>query len=432
MKHVCVIGGGLAGLTSAVYLSSHGYNVELFEASPKLGGRTYSLSNPVNGDKYDNGQHILMGCYEETLRLINIIGSHGKLDSQPSLAVNFIERGGRISTFKTSARGYPVNLLIGILRYDGLRIRDRLRAIDFFLDLLCSSEEDLTDLTAFEWLKMKNQSDRSIQSLWEIIITGALNTSARRASAEMFCRILKLIFFLGRNSSAILIPSTGLHDLFVAPSRAKIESKNGKIFTSEKLESIDFEDGKAVSFSTTRRTVSGFDYLILALPLYALGKIRMKGLGFAISLPGLVYSPILNLHLWLSRNPFGKKFYGLIGSDLQWLFNHGSYVSLTSSSAEKLIGLANGEIIEHFCTELGAYFPSFRPDYVIDSEVIKEKRATFIPDISSNQSRKERIGLFQNLEFAGDWTDTGLPATIEGAVLSGKSAFEKAKSFLTQ
>ena len=432
MKHVCVIGGGLAGLSSAVYLSTRGYKVELIEASPKLGGRTYTLHNPAFDDYYDNGQHILMGCYLESIAFLKTLGTFDKLHSQVALNVNFVERGGRIACLNIPKRGYPLNLMLGFLIYKGLAIEDRLKVIDFFLDLLCVFEEDLSGMTAYEWLKKEKQSDRALKAFWEILVVAALNTSIRRASAEIFCRILKRIFFLGRDSAAILIPSPDLNALFITPSQKIIESYKNKITLSEKVQKIEFEESNAVRILTNKRAVSGFDYLILAVPVHAVQKIQFTGLNQSLLFPKLEYAPILNMHLWLSENPFAQKFYGLIGSDVQWLFNHGKHISLTSSSAENLIGLDNGEIKKHFCTELGSFFPLFRQEYAADSMVIKEKRATFIPDISSNLNRKENIGSFRNVAFAGDWVDNDLPATIESAVLSGKSAFEKASSFLAQ
>ena len=147
-------------------------------------------------------------------------------------------------------------------------------------------------------------------------------------------------------------------------------------------------------------------------------------------IPDLNYSPILNVHFWLNENPFKEKFYGLINSKIHWLFNHGDHISLTSSSADELIGFENDYIKTLFLSEIEKFFPIFKSEFVNNSIVIKEKRATFIPDVVSSESRNNIYSPFDNLYFAGDWTNTGLPSTIESAVLSGKTAANYVSSFL--
>jgi len=143
------------------------------------------------------------------------------------------------------------------------------------------------------------------------------------------------------------------------------------------------------------------------------------------------YSSILNIHLWLKENPFKQKFYGLIGSSIHWVFNHGKHISLTTSNANEYSETKNDLIVEKFCSELEKYFPIFKRDLVVDTKVIKEKRATFIPDTQSEIIREKVNSPFTNFIMAGDWANTGLPSTIESAVNSGKAAAEKIISTIT-
>ena len=159
----------------------------------------------------------------------------------------------------------------------------------------------------------------------------------------------------------------------------------------------------------------------MALPVYTVKKI-MDNSNINLDLPEFEYSSILNVHLWLKENPFKERFYGFIGSQIHWLFNHGKHISLTTSSANNLINLESRVIIRHFCSEIELYFPIFRTEMVVDSKVMKERRATFIPNIASTEKRKNFNWKLENFLLAGDWTNTDLPATIESAVLSGKIA----------
>ncbi|MCL6097654.1 MAG: hydroxysqualene dehydroxylase HpnE [Bacteroidetes bacterium] len=426
MKRVLVVGGGLAGLSSSVYLSDSGFEVTLLEASPKLGGRTYSMYNDRYEDYYDNGQHILMGCYEYTLDFINKIGGTDKLYFQESLEINFVKRGGNLFHLKAGKYFYPLNLLFAILKFKALRLKDRFKIIDFFLELMCCFDEDLRDKTVKEWLQCKKQSDDSVRNFWEILVVGALNTTIEKASAEMFAEILKRIFLQGSKASTIVVPKTGLSQLFSNLAGKFIETNHGQIILSEKVLEIEVSDKRITSVSTDKNVYKDFDAVILAVPTFALAKIQLTGTTIQFNIPDLQYSPIVNIHLWLSENPFKEKFYGLIGSDIHWLFNHGTHITLMTSAADQIITLGNSEIKRHFCSELEKYFSIFHSEMILDFVVIKEKRATFIPDITSNRKRKEKVSSqIENLFFAGDWTDTDLPSTIESAVMSGKLISEQ-------
>jgi squalene-associated FAD-dependent desaturase len=430
MKKVVIVGGGISGLTSAVYLSEKSFDVTLVEASPKLGGRAYSLYNEEFDDYYDNGQHIMMGCYEETISLQKKINSFDKIFVPQSLEINFIGRDNVQYDLKAAKHGYPLNLLFAILKYRAISFKERLKIIDLFLDLMCCFEEDLNELTVADWLKCKRQSDNSIKSFWEILVVGALNTTIDKASALVFTGILKRIFLQGNFASIILLPKTDLSDLFCRPSINFLQTRNGKVLLSQRITGIRTSDGFIKCLESEKGTITDFDAVIFAIPPHALEKITIDNVPFQT--PDLKYSSILNVHLWLSSNPFAKKFYGFIGSDIHWLFNHKKHISLTSSSADSLIPLDNDKLKRHLCAEIEKYFPLFHRSMVLDSKIIKERRATFIPDISSIEIRKNFLNRYGNLFFAGDWVDTGLPSTIESAVVSGKTAAEKIISSLMQ
>ncbi len=292
---------------------------------------------------------------------------------------------------------------------------------------MCCFSCDLKDKTVQEWLECKKQSPNSIKSFWQILVVGALNTTIDKASAEIFHEILCRIFLDGNNSASIVIPNVGLTQVYAEGAAQYIIERKGKILLSEKVKHITCKGNKVKEIVTDKNIYKNFDYVISAIPAQAFEYIICNNSKFKTlqGIPSFNYSPILNVHFWLKENPFKEKFYGLIDSKIHWLFNHGKHISLTTSAADWSIGLDNSDIMKDFCFELENYFPIFHSNLIMDYKVLKEKRATFIPDIESNMVRKNFLSKFDNLIYAGDWTNTELPSTIESAVLSGRLAAGK-------
>jgi hydroxysqualene dehydroxylase len=186
---------------------SKNIKVDLFEASPKLGGRAYSFLAKDGNTIIDNGQHILMGCYNETLRFMKIIGAQENLIYQPSLEINFLKENFEIIKLKSASFPYPFNLMLGILNYGAVSFVQRLKVLQFFIKLFTYSEQELIKLNVSEWLLKEKQNGDISKSLWEIISIGALNTSVKKASAKVFSDILKEIFFKGTFASTIILPN---------------------------------------------------------------------------------------------------------------------------------------------------------------------------------------------------------------------------------
>ncbi|MFA7228785.1 MAG: hydroxysqualene dehydroxylase HpnE [Melioribacteraceae bacterium] len=424
MKRAIVIGGGFSGLSASVYLAENNFEVTLLEASPKLGGRAYSITGNPGIGTYDNGQHILMGCYDETIAFLKKINSYEKLNIQKSLSIPFVKSGGEILTLSAGKYLYPFNLLSGILNYKALSLKERFKVIDFFLDLVCCYSCDLKEKSVRQWLECKKQSDNSIRSLWEILVVGTLNTTIDKASAETFSEILKTIFLTGNSSATVILPAVGLTRLYCDDAAEFIKNRGGKIHLSEKAVGIETDGNRLTKLITEKCQYEEFDSVVFAIPAYALEKLVWNP-GRKLAVPQFNYSPIVNVHLWLRENPFKEEFYGLIGSKIHWVFNHGRHITLMTSSADFLVGDSAEKIVENFVSELEKYFPIFRKEIISGSKVIKEKRATFIPDVSSNEMRGSLENSIEKMFVAGDWTDTGLPSTIESAVLSGRLAAQE-------
>jgi len=425
MKKILVIGGGFAGLASSVYLANQNYKVTLVESSPKFGGRAYSIFNEKYNDYYDNGQHIMMGCYKKTLDYLAIINSSYLLEFPNYLSINFVKRSGSLFQLKSSQKLYPFNLVEAILHFKALRMKSKIKIIDFFLDLLCCYSCDLKNKTVIQWLIDKRQTPESIKNFWEILVVGALNTSIGKASAQIFAEILKRIFFDGTSSSSIVISKVGLSQLYVEPSIKFLLEKGSEINSSESINKFVAKDNRIISVESNKRNYVDYDYVISAVPVYSLVRIFENSSISNFRLPVLKYSTILNIHLWLTENQFTERFYGLMDSNIHWVFNHGGHISITISNADSYKDYSEKEILNVIYSDLEIFFPIFKSSLVKDFKVIKEKRATFIPDTNSIIDREGIEVPFENLILAGDWTIPTLPATIESAVLSAHNAKEK-------
>jgi squalene-associated FAD-dependent desaturase len=421
MKRCLIIGGGLAGMTAASILSSKNLSVTLIESSPKLGGRTYSFKDTETGTEIDNGQHIMMGCYKETLSFLKLIGAENNFDYQKNLFLKFIDRNKNQFQLNAATAFYPFNLLIAIVNYDALNFSDKISFIKILLKLPLLSKNSLREITVKEWLENENQNSKIINSFWEILCVGALNTNLNKASALVFYDVLIQIFFKGNFASTIILPKYGLSESIINPASSFIEKNSGTILLSESIKEIVVKNQKVVSVKSDKNIYDDFDYVISAVPLYALAKIiSIKKLDIDLELE---YSTILNIHIWLRENKLQEKFYGLLNSPLHWIFAKENHINIVISDANYLVDKTKVEILKFVIEELVQY-TNIKDEDIQQYKIIKEKRATFIPKVSTLEKRPNSKTLIKNLFLAGDWTNTGLPSTIESAVKSGRQSAE--------
>jgi hydroxysqualene dehydroxylase len=418
-KKVIVIGGGFAGLSAAAYLSNKNYIVTLLEASPKLGGRAYSFSDKETSAVLDNGQHILMGCYYFTLEFLSLIGAKENFSIQKRLEVNFVEAGFQIKQLKAFPFFYPINLLIGLLKYKAISFEDRIRLLKVFLKLPFYNSNKFSKITVSEWLKTENQPLETQNAFWKILAVGALNTSIEKASAKIFIDILKQIFLDGNKAATIVLPKYGLSESYCKNAEDFITKNGGEINLSESVEKIILKDEHAIEIHSSKKIYSDFDFVVSAIPAFALKSII--GEESKIFFPDFQYSSILNIHLWLNQNILPDGFFGLIDSPLHWVFNKGTHLNIVISDADDLVIKSDEELLAMVRVEMKKYF-NLDSALVKKYKIIKEKRATFIPSNDILNKRPAQETKIKNLILAGDWVDTGLPSTIESAVKSGKTS----------
>jgi len=421
MKKVLIIGGGLAGLSAASILSSKNYSVTVLESSPKLGGRTFSFQDKKFDSVIDNGQHILMGCYKDTLSFLKLIGAQNKFDYQKNLELDFITEERFIYSLKANKLFYPFNLLYAVLKYDAFEFDDKIKFISFVIKLPFLSKRSLEKLSVKDWLKLHNQSSNTIKMFWEILCVAAMNTNLEKASALYFYKILVEIFFKGNFASTIILPKFGLSESFINPAKDFIISNGGKIFCSETVKEISLKNTVVNEVKTLNNSYKEYDFIISAIPLHSLQKlIGLDELEIKLELE---YSTIVNIHIWSDGFDFDKRFIGLLDSHLHWIFKKDDHFNIVISDADYLAEKSKEEIIHFAAEELSKYI-NLDISKIKSYKILKEKRATFIPSNKILNHRPKSRTKIKNLFLAGDWIDTDLPATIESAVKRGRIAAE--------
>ena len=418
-KKVIVIGGGLSGLTAAAYLTNKKYKVTLLEASPKLGGRAYSFLDKETNTVLDNGQHILMGCYNFTLDFLSLIGATDNFDFQKRLEVKFVKEGFKVIPLKSFSFFYPINLLIGLLRFEAISFSERISLLKVLIKLPFLSSDKFLKMNIKQWLETENQSQSVQDAFWRILAVGALNTSIEKASAKIFIDILKQIFLKGNKAATIVLPKYGLSESYCKSAEDYIVQNGGEIILSELVEKIVISEDMVTEIHSSEKVFLDFDYLVSAVPAFSL--IRILDDETNLQLPDFHYSPILNIHIWLNKNIIPDGFFGLINSPLHWVFNKGSHLNIVISDADELVNKSDEDLIQMVKAEMKKFF-LIDPELITGHKIIKEKRATFIPSNEIIDKRPAQETQIKNLIIAGDWVDTGLPSTIESAVKSGRVA----------
>lgn len=419
---VAVVGGGVAGLSAASALAERGARVAVLEARPDLGGRTSTFIEPVTGERADNGQHILMGCYAETVAFLARIGA--RVELQPNLTMDVVDREGRSTRLACPALPAPLHLLAGLLRWDALGTRDRLSALRMATRGSPGPAE-----TVAGWLARLGQSPRLVEMLWEPLAVAALNQPISVAAAAPFAAVLERVL-RSRTSSALGLPALPLGDLFGKSSRAFIEGRGGSVRLGVRA-GLEFSADQRATVVVHGEGVPA-RAVIVAVEWHALSRLcanppaALRDVWDAAR--ATPASAIVSAHAWFDRRVMDVPFCGLPGREWQWAFDVGagwggrsSHVSLTASAADAMAQWSNDALSSSALATLRGVFPAARDAVVRRVAVIRERRATFsvAPGVPPRPDNATAVsGLF----LAGDWIGNPLPATIEGAVTSGHRA----------
>ena len=429
---VVVVGAGWAGLAAAVNLTRRGARVLVVEARTRLGGRATAFADRETGELVDNGQHILLGCYTESMAMLQEIGAADAVRIQPQLAVTMIDRRGQRTRLSCPALPPPLHLVAGVLEWDALSWADRMsvlrmatplriarRALKHGSTLQAASPGE----TVENWLIRNGQTPRICEMLWTPLALAALNQSPSQAAAPPFARVLAEMFGGDARAAAIALPTRPLDRAYAEPAREYIEARGGAVRTGAEARVRVVDDAVAAVFAAD--DVWPVDQIIAAVPWFALPDLFERvpaSLADTIDRASrMASSPIVTVNLWFDRTVIDEPFIGLPGRTMQWAFDKGPYVSLVSSGADQVLRRTNPELIALAVSELNEALPDTRDARLVRAAVIREPRATFSLAVGQ-PSRPKTETPVRGLYLAGDWIDTGLPATIESAVRSGNRA----------
>jgi squalene-associated FAD-dependent desaturase len=439
-KDVVIIGGGFAGLAAGVALSARGFRVALLESKPALGGRAYSFNDAETGDFVDNGQHVLMGCYHETLDFLEQLGTRRHLIFHRNLEIEMLDGPGRRAHLKTLALPGPLHMSAALLGYRHLTLGERMRVIaggSHMMYLRWRDRGRLRRMSVAELMDQLKQGARARRYFWYPLAIATLNDDPELASAALLAEVLKRAFFSRRDDSAFVYSKVGLSDLYCGAAHDAIENAGGVVATRSIVEGFDFDSTSAITGVRLRdgSRLSAANYIAALPPPQFLKLLPEAAVAdpFFSRIGALKSSPIICVHVWLDREVTDSAFIGFIGTQTQWLFNkrrifeqhgerHPGYVSFVISGARKLVDSSSDELLDLVINDLRTMIPAARYANVLKALVLKEKHATMAPDPLSDLNRPATVTPIPNLFLAGDWIQTGLPATIESAVVSGRAA----------
>jgi hydroxysqualene dehydroxylase len=428
-----VIGGGFAGITAAVALTKAGLRTVLVEARSRLGGRASTIVDRVTGEPVDNGQHVLFGCYRETLALLDELGQRDAVFVQPALHVPFIGPDGTRRDLRCADLPAPFNLAAGLMRWSALDTRDRLAALKLGLALKFGRGEPRAGETVTAWLSRMRQTRRVRGWLWEPLAIAALNESPDSAAASMFAPVLRELFGGGRRDASLVLPLLPLSELYAVPGAKYIEARGGTVHLGRPAR---------LSRSGATFTVRAGDSrwqayaVISAVPWHNLptlfdGPIPAGLEPIAAAASAMTPVPIVTVNIWYDRPVFEPRdvpLRGLVGRTAQWVFDRriiagerAVHVSVITSAAAGLSERDDNAIIDLITADLRASLRDAASARVVRATVIREKQATFSVRPGGAERPVERSPL-PGFFLAGDWLRTGLPGTIEGAVRSGNRA----------
>jgi squalene-associated FAD-dependent desaturase len=425
-KSIAIVGGGLAGLAAACALAGSGLRVNLFERRPYLGGRASSYQHPGTGEVVDNCQHVLLGCCTNLLDFYRRTGVAGKIRWSDRLT--FLEPGGRASVIGPSPIPAPLHTSPSFLKAACLSLKDKVAIARAMLAMMPALPQD-NGQSFLDWLRRHRQTEGAIGRFWKTVLVSALNEDLDRVSITYAAQVFRESFLKSAEAGRVGLPSVPLTELYNAAG-AFINSRSGQVQFRSSIDSFRSENARVVLCSGGKELA--FDYVVLATPFDVLERMlphTAASESLRAMLSHFETSPITGIHLWFDRQVTDLEHAVLLDRTIQWMFHksrlqdraktQGSYIELVVSSSRSLVDKSRNEIVDLALTEFREFFPAAREAKLLKSTVIKEIHATYSPRPGADSYRPTNATPWPRVFLAGDWTATGWPATMEGAVRSG-------------
>lgn len=431
---VVVVGAGIAGIAAAVELTAQGKRVLLLERRAFLGGRATSFVDKDTGEEIDNCQHIVLGCCTNVLDLFRILGVLDRIEW--SDAFTYVTPDAKRHVIRPVPLPAPLHFLPSLLAFGAVDAPGRLGIIGALLRMAALDGAALLaarDRTMADWLAAAGQSRAAIERFWRPILVSAVNEDIERASALPCLQVFLQGFMPARNAASMGVPKSGLASLYAEPAESYLRAKGSAVRSRAKVESFLWQDGRIAAVRLANGETVEAAAFVLAVPPDAAADL-LRGTPAALAnASGFEYSPIVGIHLWYDRPVLDIPHAVLLDTTVHWVFKKpvdeqarelgaAERVQVVVSAARPLKDLGQKEIADIAARELAAAFPAARDAKVVKAVVVKENRATcsFTPAVE--RLRPGPKTAFENLVLAGDWTKTGWPATLEGAVRSGRLA----------
>ena len=421
--HVVVVGGGLAGLAASLALADHGMRVSVLEKNPRLGGRATSYRLP-SGESIDNCQHVTLRCCTNLEDFFRRAGVADKIHFHDQLI--FADSKGRRGCIKPSKLPAPLHLAPSFVAFPLLTLRDKFSIARAMLRIVArgGSPKIGDGTTMLEWLRKEKQTLGAIDHFWRVVLVSALNEELDRTDARYGILVFWKAFLSNSAGFGMGIPAIPLADLY-ASCCAPIQNHGGEVRTRCLVNQLDLSNGNVAAVRLDGGDEVRGDYYVLAVPFDRLVKLVPEEIGRTEMFTNLSVSPITGVHMWFDRPVMNEPFLTSIDHAIQWIFNRtNQYIQVVISASRDLANRSQQEIVDVCRHELNELLPAAKEASLLRAVVIRENSATFSPAPGCDRWRPSQRTVVRNLFLAGDWTNTGWPATMESAVRSGYQAAE--------
>jgi squalene-associated FAD-dependent desaturase len=425
-----IVGGGLAGLSAAVACGDAGAQVTLFEARTRLGGATWSSER--DGLWIDNGQHVFLRCCESYIAFLRRLDAMDLVTIQNRLDIPVLMPGRGMARLRRGALPAPLHMTGSLLTYSHLSVLDRLRVGRAALALrkLNLADPELDAQSFGDWLRKHGQSDAAIERFWDLFTRATINLRTRDASLTLAVKVFQTGLLTDPRAGEIGISRVPLSQLHAEPAAREIAKLGGSVQTRARVDAVECGPHGEIQVRSRGHSFP-FDAVIVATPHDAAAEILPDEAKIdREAFRQLGTSPIVNLHIVYDRVVMDEPFVAGVETPMQWIFDHsnaagvknGQCLTVSLSVADAYVGASREELRKQFVPALQQLFPAAKDAQIVEFFVTCERAATFrgAPGTASKRPKTETgVG---TISLAGAWTDTGWPATMEGAVRSGNNA----------